>query len=219
MKRLLIIGACAGLMACEADVDGMQEASPLDAPVPQASVISQEIVLDGTTGFMPAETPETRANATELVHIDDLDTKVVEADPNNPAPGLFGLSDENDFDAVAGRQSIESDAARLAENRERYKLIEPTDLPSRPGQVGPNIVAYALATDNPVGEPLYRRFLLFMTSEKYIAACGAYASPDLAQIAFLEAGGPEDDRLGLDPDGDGFACAWDPGVFRSIANS
>lgn len=219
MKRFLVIGTCLGLMACEADVDGMEEASPLNTPVPQASVISEEIVLDGSTGFMPAETPETRANETELVHTDDLNTKVVEADPNNPAPGLFGLSDENDFGAVSERQSIESDAERLASNRERYKLIEPTDLPQRQGQAGPNIVAYALATDNPVGEPLYRRFLLFMTSEKYLAACGSYASPDLAQIAFLEAGGPEEDNLGLDPDGDGFACAWDPGVFRSIGNS
>ena len=219
MKRLLAIGACLVLVACDHDQEGLQEVAPLESPVPTASVISEEIVLDGTTGFVPAETPETKANDTELVHTDDMDTKVVEADPNNTAPELFGLSDENDFEAVSDRQSIESDAERLAANRERYKLIEPTDLPQRPGQVGPNIVAYALATNNPVGEPLYQRFLLFMTSEKYLAACAVYASPDLAQIAFLEAGGPEEDPLGIDPDGDGFACAWDPGVFRSIAGN
>jgi len=219
MKKFLFIGASLVLAACEAATDGLEEATPLDMPVPQASVISQEIVLDGTTEFVPAETPESRANETELVHTDDLNTTIVEANPDNATPELFGLSDENDFEAVSERQTVESDAERLAANRERYKLIEPTDIPQRPGQTGPNIVAYALATDNPLGEPLYKRFLLFMTSEKYVNTCGSYASPDLAQIAFLEAGGPEKDPLGIDPDGDGFACAWDPGAFRSVAGS
>ena len=36
-----------------------------------------------------------------------------------------------------------------------------------------------------------------------------------AQEAFLKAGGPERDRYGLDPDGDGFACRWDPTPFRA----
>lgn len=41
-------------------------------------------------------------------------------------------------------------------------------------------------------------------------ACGRYASTDAAQTAFLAQGGPAADRLGLDPDGDGFVCGWDP---------
>ena len=39
-------------------------------------------------------------------------------------------------------------------------------------------------------------------------------SSDLAQKAFLSRGGPERDILLLDPDGDGFACKWDPRPFR-----
>lgn len=214
MKRVLLIGAVSALAACET-VPEAEEVAPLANPFPTASVISEEIILDGTTGFERAETPESRANELELVSTDE-EAAPLEADPNNPTPELFGLSDENDFDAVSDRQSIESDAERLAANRERYTLIQPTDLPSRPGETGPNIVAYALATNNPVGEPLYRRFNLFTTSEGYVAACNAYASPDLAQIAFLAQGGPERDPLRIDPDGDGFACAWDPSVFRSI---
>jgi hypothetical protein len=31
----------------------------------------------------------------------------------------------------------------------------------------------------------------------------------------LANGGPERDKEGLDPDGDGFACGWDPRPFRS----
>ena len=215
MKRILLLVTVLGLAACEATQEGLEEVTPLENALPSAMVISEEVILDGSTGFVPADTPASRAEEIELEPANP-EPDAIDADPNNTAPTLMGLSDENDFDAVSDRQSIESDAERLASNRERYKLIEPTDLPSRPGETGPNIVAYALATNTPVGEPLYQRFLLFMTSEKYIANCGAYASPDLAQIAFLAQGGPDKDPLGIDPDGDGFACAWDPSIFRSI---
>ena len=46
-------------------------------------------------------------------------------------------------------------------------------------------------------------------------ACAKYSSSDLAQSDFLAQGGPRRDRLGLDPDGDGFACAWNPQPFRA----
>ena len=222
MKRLLAIGACLVLTACETDETGLQEAPPLPGTFAAPGQISQEILGSGLESYAPADTPEQRANElnAELTGSDTEEEETeTSAAPLATASSQFGLSDENDFDAVSGRQSIESDAERLALNRERYTLIEPTDLPQRPGETGPNIVAYALATNNPVGEPLYRRFLLFMTAEKYLSNCAAFASADLAQIAFLKAGGPEDDRLGLDPDGDGFACTWDPSVFRSIGGN
>jgi hypothetical protein len=41
----------------------------------------------------------------------------------------------------------------------------------------------------------------------------------MAQIAFLERGGPKRDTLGLDPDGDGFACYWDPAPFRKAVSN
>ena len=59
---------------------------------------------------------------------------------------------------------------------------------------------------------MYDRGGIHLTSPE--AACGKFASPDLAQMDFLQSGGPERDRKGLDPDGDGFACAWDPTPFR-----
>jgi hypothetical protein len=218
MKRILLMGTVLLAAACDTPPEAADAVAPLDVALPAVSAISQAIILDGTTGFEPAETPETRAESIELEAVDDAEA-AVQADPNNAAPTIMGLSDENDFDAVAGRQSIESDAERLAANRELYKVVEPTDLLQRPGETGPNIVAYALATNNPIGEPLYQRFLIFMTSEKYIANCSAYAAPDLAQIAFLAQGGPDKDPLGVDPDGDGFACAWDPTIFRSIQSN
>lgn len=123
------------------------------------------------------------------------------------------LSDENDFVAVSERESIESDAERLAQNRSVYRLIEPTDVPLRPETNIPNIVAYALQTTNPVGVQLYERGFL-ASEERSLIRCHKYQSPARAQEAFLAKGGPKRDRLGLDHDGDGFACSWDPTPFR-----
>jgi hypothetical protein len=123
------------------------------------------------------------------------------------------LSDENDFEAVASRQSIESDAQRLEKNRSTYRVIEPTDLPIRPGSNQPNIVEYALQTTNPLRASLYGRGP-FSSERLTLVNCNRFESASKAQEAFLSKGGPTLDRLGLDPDGDGFACTWDPTPFR-----
>jgi hypothetical protein len=124
-----------------------------------------------------------------------------------------GISDEQDFDAVSSRETIESDAERIARNRSEYVVVQPTDLPQRPGDTGPNIVEFALATNHAPGVQLYKRGGLGLRDVN--AACAKYASPDKAQQDFLGKGGPERDRLGVDPDGDGFACSWDPRPFRT----
>jgi hypothetical protein len=124
-----------------------------------------------------------------------------------------GVSDEQDFSAVTGRETIESDKARIEANRAQYQVIQPGALPVRPGDTGPNIAQYAIATNNPVGVSLYSRPSFYLVNVK--AACGKYPSPDLAQQAFLGFGGPQKDPKALDPDGDGFACDWDPRPFRA----
>jgi hypothetical protein len=127
--------------------------------------------------------------------------------------GNVGISDEQDFNAVAARETIESDAERIARNRAEYVVVQPTDLPQRPGDTGPNIVEFALATNHAPGVQLYQRRGIGLRDPN--AACAKYASPDQAQQDFLARGGPERDRLGVDPDGDGFACSWDPRPFRT----
>ncbi|WP_298843444.1 hypothetical protein [uncultured Roseobacter sp.] len=143
----------------------------------------------------------------------------VQASPSNPAPLVInnpGISDENDFEAVAGRQTIESDAARIERNRAQYQVVEPEALPERSGSSQPNVVAFALQTTHPVGARVYSRAGLNGAARAQ-RNCAKYPSPDLAQIDFLERGGPARDRLGLDPDGDGYACAWDPTPFRKAS--
>lgn len=122
-----------------------------------------------------------------------------------------GISDEQDFNAVSSRVSIEGDKERLARNRAQYQVVQPTAVPERT-KTGPNIVEFALSTTHNPGTQMYSRSALRLTDP--MVACARYSSPDLAQQAFLEAGGPQRDRKGLDPDGDGFACSWDPRPFR-----
>jgi len=123
-----------------------------------------------------------------------------------------GISDEQDFDAVSSRESIESDAARMAQAAANYQVIQPTALPAPPASTGPDIVAYALGAPNRLGQPWYSRFI-FSGQRRFERNCASYRSPDEAQRDFLARGGPERDPRGLDPDGDGFACGWDPAPF------
>jgi len=124
-----------------------------------------------------------------------------------------GISDEQDFGAVSARETIESDAERIARNRAEYVVVQPGALPTRPGDTGPNIVEFALATTHAPGVQMYKRSGLSVRSEA--SACAKYPSPDQAQQDFLAKGGPDRDRMGVDPDGDGFACTWDPRPFRT----
>ncbi len=125
------------------------------------------------------------------------------------------ISDEQDFAAVSSRESIESDRERLAQQRQSMEVVQPEAVPDRPsGRAAPNIVSFALATNNPVGQSVYNRSSRY-NEDRYRRACAEFASSDQAQAAFLASGGPDRDRRGLDPDGDGFACFWDPSPFRT----
>ena len=157
---------------------------------------TEPVVGSETAGNVAVPTTTATASAGSAVDLD------------NP-----GISDEQNFDAVSSRESIESDAARIQQNRQAYVVVQPTALPTRPSDGRPNIVAFALATNNPVGTQLYDRGAT--STSRFQRACGRYPSSDLAQEDFLANGGPERDRAGMDPDGDGFACFWDPTPFRA----
>jgi hypothetical protein len=133
---------------------------------------------------------------------------------NGGAGGSGTISDEQDFAAVSARETIASDAERIARNRAQYEVVQPTALPSRPaGDSGAGLVGFALGTTHAPGTPVYRRSGL--RGGDAAGRCARYASADIAQEDFLAAGGPERDRKGLDPDGDGFVCGWDPRPFRA----
>lgn len=183
---------------------GAISVSPLPADSPEATAAETARVLAETRAG--SALPETQPPV--IQEVPGTATPLATGAPDNP-----GLSQENDFDVVASRETIESDAARIEQNRAQYTVVEPQALPQRPGDGGPNIVAFALATSHPVGTRLYARAGLGGEG-RAARNCADYPSPDQAQIDFLSRGGPERDRRGLDPDGDGYACDWDPAPFR-----
>lgn len=131
------------------------------------------------------------------------------ADPNNT-----GISDEQDFAAVSARESIQSDKARIDQNSAQYQEVAPTALPEREGNSASPIIEYAINAPNRLGQPVYQRSSISLANSQ--KACGRYASPAEAQEAFLKSGGPRRDPKNLDPDGDGFACTWDPTPFQRV---
>ncbi|WP_296425419.1 hypothetical protein [Yoonia sp.] len=145
----------------------------------------------------------------------------VDASPGNPTPAIInnpGISDEQNFDAVAGRETIQSDADRRAAQAAAREQIQPTAVPERPSNTGPNIVEYAINAPNVKGQEWYSRSLL-SGQGRFQRNCAGYGTADDAQRDFLARGGPERDRLGIDPDGDGFACGWDPAPYKRAAGN
>ena len=100
----------------------------------------------------------------------------------------------------------------LAEARSQLVVVQPGPLP--PQVQGVNIALYAQQTDNAVGERRYNRSVGAQVTG--LGNCGRFRDADAAQRAFLAGGGPERDRYGIDPDGDGFACRWDPTPYRQL---
>lgn len=188
-------------------------AQPLPAAGSAADTAAQTAAILAQTG-QPADAERLAAAA------NNSGIAPVEASPSNPAPAVInsatGISQENNFDAVSGQRSIESDAARIAANRAQYQVIQPQALPQR-SETGPNIVAYALGSSHAIGTKLYKRNK-FNSAKRYTRSCGKYSHLDQAQSDFLSAGGPQKDRNGMDPDGDGYACTWDPSVYRTLGN-
>ncbi|MFA8441476.1 hypothetical protein [Yoonia sp.] len=190
---------------------------PSQQPVGEVQAIpTSELAQAGIGVQAPSAVPAAPAATTPSLMADPLRTQGVQASPSNPAPALVtagtGLSDEQSFDAVSGRETIESDAQRRAAQAAAREQIAPTAVPDRPANTGPNIVAYALSAPNVKGQEWYSRSLL-SGEARFRRNCATYATPDDAQRDFLARGGPERDRRGIDPDGDGFACGWDPAPF------
>ena len=100
----------------------------------------------------------------------------------------------------------------LAEARRQLVVVQPGPLPNRVD--GVNVALYAKQSTNALGQPVYPRSVGARVAG--VGNCGRFRDPDAAQRAFLSGGGPERDRYGLDPDGDGFACSFDPAVYRAL---
>lgn len=225
MKKIAILGvSLLSLGACATQVPDSGEGVGFnDYAQYELERARREASLQGTP--LPSGTaivPPTPAQSGDTVTSSDLAAAGInsgagEAPTQAALASNPDISDEQNFDAVASRESIESDAERRARQAAAYQLIEATALPVRNGRVEPNIVQYALQAPNNRGEEVFDRSGL-SGEGRFQRNCASYRTPDEAQRDFLTRGGPTRDRLGIDPDGDGFACGWDPQAFRSVAS-
>ena len=76
-----------------------------------------------------------------------------------------------------------------------------------------NLAVFARSASNKVGEKIYFRNFLGIDVG---SACKKFLNKNAAQIFFLKNGGPKNDYYNIDTDGDGFACQWDPEIYRKI---
>ncbi len=231
LSRSVLAVCTLALAACQVDpaavdVDPADQASALGADMPANGDGNNEHVAEAPDVPLADDPAHDRVSAERIDpaagHGRTGDAETTAVTPGDPADapqrgtedvGSNRISDEQDFDAVSNRQTIESDAARLKARREAYIEIRYGDLPDRGDLVVPNVVAFALSTGNDVGERIWPRFGI-MPEKRYERNCAVYANENFAQEAFLANGGPERNWQGLDPDGDGFACGWDPSPFR-----
>ncbi|EYD76502.1 hypothetical protein Rumeso_01923 [Rubellimicrobium mesophilum DSM 19309] len=217
------IGAPLPGVSSAAPYPGVSSAAPVaGAPAPTSGAFTSSVPLPAAPA--PAGNGLVSVASSGVAgDVNVMRATGLEASPSNAAPTLVGtvpgntggISDEQDFQAVSSRESIESDAARRAQQAAQYQVLQPQALPAPPADTGPNIVQYALSAPNSVGQPWYSRFVLFAREGRAERNCAKYRTADEAQRDFLARGGPDKDSLGLDPDGDGFACAWDPAPFRA----
>ncbi len=123
--------------------------------------------------------------------------------------GVLNLAEQSQAEQLRLRTA---DAAALAAAAAQRVVIQPGQMPDV--VAGVNIITYARETTNAVGERIYRR----PSIRRSISAsqCRKFSSADDAQRNFLANGGPQDDPLNLDPDGDGFACRWSPEAYRAL---
>lgn len=220
MRQFVVMfGAAIVLMACTPPVPdsargvGFEDYDTYLARQQAQQNASAPQSVQTTTANTPAtQAEQTAAAAVEAVRPETPTTTANSAraaQPDNP-----NISDEQDFEAVSSRRTIEDDAARVQEKRTQYTVIQPTAIPNRPSGTAQTPIQFALATSHPVGQKVYRRGL--GGARKAETACAQYENAEKAQDEFLKNGGPEKDKLGLDPDGDGYACGWNPATYQGL---
>lgn len=125
------------------------------------------------------------------------------------------IRDQNVFHGGAS-QRVAPGSVGGARGPAPAEIVTVTSVPPPSESGGPNLIAYALGATGAVGTETYRRLNPLRWS-RWQDACLRYRNQDAAQLAFLSNGGPQRDPDNLDPDGDGYACWWDPRPIRQAA--
>lgn len=218
MKKMILGLACVAALGACADGRG-QVVDPRyrfssDAPYDKYRA-EREMALTGKAAvpqIVPrahpynAPTPEQIASPTAAQRIAGTTTTTTVAAGTVAASGKGGY-----YDPATGERLASTPAAR------------PVTAPTAPTAQAPAPQAQAVETDALARYAQLQRHApgtaVFVRAGGSAAdaarACARAPNPDSAQLMFLSSGGPEQDPLGMDPDGDGFVCGWTPTAYRS----
>lgn len=217
LSILALIGLT--LAACQQEAGFDAAFPPIGGPrsvtMPDAGMPTDLTPTDLATGPITDGSTEALTNAVnEALDATDADTAVASMAPNSgdtiaSDSGVLNLAEQSQSEQLRLRTA---DAEALASAAAQRVVIQPGQMPEVVS--GVNIITFARETTNAVGERQYRRPSIRRTSTA--SQCRKFSSADNAQRNFLANGGPQDDPLNLDPDGDGFACRWSPEAYRAL---
>lgn len=200
--RILTMLACAALAGCASGA----------VTVPSDSVITEVPAAGNASTYGGGDFTGTISNALDE---DGQPAQVALAgSADGGRAGALNQDRINLMQWTLAQQKIDAAIAEreLASARDQLVVVQPGPLPNRVD--GVNIALFAKQTSNAVGDSRYPRTAAARMTG--VGNCGRFRDPDAAQRAFLAGGGPEQDRYGIDPDGDGFACRWDPAPYRAL---
>jgi hypothetical protein len=200
--RILAILACGALAACGGGAYTVPSEGSVITEVPTAGSVSSYGGGDFTTTIASAIDESGEPSQAVLAGSPDGTGAALNDDRINLMQ--WTLAQQKIDAAIAERE--------LASARDQLVVVQPGPLPNR--VEGVNVALFAKQTSNAVGESIYPRSAAARVTG--VGNCGRFRDPDAAQRAFLAGGGPQADRYGIDPDGDGFACRWDPAPYRAL---
>ena len=112
------------------------------------------------------------------------------------------------------QQKVEREQAAIQrEELKAGRVVLEADGKEKIGVKSVNLAVFARNVSNKLGEKIYFRNFL---GTEVNSGCKKFLNKNAAQIFFLKNGGPKNDYHNIDTDGDGFACKWDPEIYRKI---
>ena len=126
-----------------------------------------------------------------------------------------GVLDLSQFSQEQQKVEREQAAKRLEELKAGRVVLEADDK-EKITETSVNLALFARSVPNNLGEKIYYRSLLSTNANP---GCKKFSNRNEAQIFFLQNGGPKNDFHNVDVDGDGFACEWDPAIYRKIKSN
>ncbi len=202
-SQLLIAAALLGLSAC---ATAPSDVNPDQQAMDQLLLDARQARLNG----VPAPGVTNAANGQIST------TATAGGVPVNAgATGDVTFLDPNDIGSIAAGAIAEAEAQNAGPTGGVFDNLQPQQASDvLPAPLIPRVAAFAIRTTHQPGQRQWRRNPFRRDGA---AACSQFESRDLAQDRFLAEGGPERDPLGLDPDGDGFVCGFDPRELRAQA--